>query len=142
MARPPTRPARVQPSRGAAEAPPAAGADRPLRPRLRILLGAAIAIGPGKADLLDAIDRAGSISAAARELGMSYRRAWQLADVMNRSFRQRVIEAGSGGRQGGGARLSPFGREVLARYRAMEAKAARSIAGDMRSFQRLLSDQG
>lgn len=111
-----------------------------MQPRLRILLGAAIAIGPGKADLLDAIDRAGSISGAARELGMSYRRAWQLADVMNRSFRERLVEAGTGGRQGGGARLSPFGREVLARYRAMETKAARSIAGDMRQFRRLMGD--
>jgi molybdate transport system regulatory protein len=112
-----------------------------LQPRLRILLGAAIAIGPGKADLLDAIDRCGSISGAARELGMSYRRAWQLADVMNRAFRERLVEAGSGGRQGGGARLSPFGREVLSRYRAMETKAAKSVAGDIRSFRRLLADR-
>jgi molybdate transport system regulatory protein len=112
-----------------------------LQPRLRILLGAAIAIGPGKADLLDAIDRCGSISGAARELGMSYRRAWQLADVMNRAFRERLVEAGSGGRQGGGARLSPFGREVLSRYRAMEIKAAKSVAGDIRSFRRLLADR-
>lgn len=118
----------------------AAAPERPPRPRLRILLGAAIAIGPGKADLLDAIDRTGSISAAARELGMSYRRAWQLADVMNRSFLERVVEAGTGGRRGGGARLSPFGREVLARYRAMEAKAARSIAPEMRRFLRLLAE--
>ncbi len=133
MARSPSRPSR----QAAAPAPTAANASQP---RLRILLGAAIALGPGKADLLDAIDRAGSISGAARELGMSYRRAWQLADVMNRSFRERLVEAGTGGRQGGGARLSPFGREVLARYRAMEAKAARCIAGDMRQFRRLLAD--
>lgn len=133
MARAPSRPSRRA-------APPAPKAANELQPRLRILLGAAIAIGPGKADLLDAIDRAGSISGAARELGMSYRRAWQLADVMNRSFRERLVEAGTGGRQGGGARLSPFGREVLARYRAMEAKAARSIAGDMRQFRRLMGD--
>lgn len=109
------------------------------RARLRILLGAAIAIGPGKADLLEAIDRCGSISGAARELDMSYRRAWQLADVMNRSFRERLVEAGTGGKRGGGAALTPFGREVLARYRAMEAKAARSIAAEMRAFQRLLA---
>jgi molybdate transport system regulatory protein len=109
------------------------------KPRLRILLGAAIAIGPGKADLLDAIDRCGSISAAARELGMSYRRAWQLGDVMNRSFRERLVEAGTGGKRGGGAVLTPFGREVLARYRAMEEKAAKSIAAEVRSFQRLLA---
>ena len=110
------------------------------RPRLRILLGAAIAIGPGKADLLEAIDRCGSISAAARDLGMSYRRAWQLADVMNHSFRERVVEAGTGGKRGGGARLTPLGREVLARYRAMEDKATKSVAGEMRRFRKLLSD--
>ncbi len=110
------------------------------RPRLRILLGAAIAIGPGKADLLDAIDRCGSISGAARALGMSYRRAWQLTNVMNHAFREQVVAAGSGGARGGGARLTPFGREVLDRYRAMEAKAARSVAADMRRFQRLLAD--
>jgi molybdate transport system regulatory protein len=112
-----------------------------LQPRLRILLGAAIAIGPGKADLLDAIDSTGSISGAARALGMSYRRAWQLADVMNRSFRERLVEAGTGGTHGGGAKLTPFGREVLARYRAMEAKAARSIAADMRRFRQLLAEE-
>jgi molybdate transport system regulatory protein len=64
-----------------------------------------------------------------------------LADVMNRAFRERLVEAGSGGRQGGGARLSPFGREVLSRYRAMEIKAAKSVAGDIRSFRRLLADR-
>lgn len=111
------------------------------KPRLRILLGAAIAIGPGKADLLEAIERCGSISGAARELGMSYRRAWQLADVMNRSFRERLVEAGTGGARGGGARLTPLGRNVLRRYRAMEAKAAGSVAAEMRSFRRLLADQ-
>lgn len=134
MARAPSRSSR----RSSAADPVAATA---LRPRLRVLLGAAIAIGPGKADLLDAIDRCGSISGAARELGMSYRRAWQLVDVMNRAFRERLVEAGSGGARGGGAQLSPFGREVLARYRAMEAKAAKSIAGDLRSFRRLLADR-
>lgn len=111
------------------------------KPRLRILLGATIAIGPGKADLLEAIDRCGSISAAARELGMSYRRAWQLTDVMNRSFREKLIEAGTGGARGGGARLTSLGREVLARYRAMEEKAAKSIAAEVRSFRKLLADQ-
>ncbi|GIK96524.1 MAG: ModE family transcriptional regulator [Alphaproteobacteria bacterium] len=111
------------------------------RPRLRILLGAAVAIGPGKADLLEAIDRCGSISAAARELGMSYRRAWQLADIMNRSFRERLVEAGTGGARGGGARLTPLGRDVLRRYRAMERKAAESVAADIRSFRRLLAEE-
>ncbi len=108
------------------------------QPQLRILLGSAIAVGPGKADLLEAIDRCGSISGAARSLGMSYRRAWLLADTMNRCFRQDLVAAAPGGRRGGGAVLTPLGRDVLARYRRMEAKAQRSLAPEMRSFRRLM----
>ncbi|WP_119458484.1 LysR family transcriptional regulator [Rhodospirillaceae bacterium SYSU D60014] len=107
-------------------------------PRLRILLGSAIAIGPGKADLLEAIDRCGSISAAARAMDMSYRRAWLLTDTMNRCFRDDLVAAAPGGRRGGGAALTPLGREVLDRYRQMEAKAAASLADEMASFQGLL----
>lgn len=108
-------------------------------PRLRILLGADIAIGPGKADLLDAIAATGSISAAARRMRMSYRRAWLLVDTMNRSFRRPLVEAGSGGRHGGGARLTSAGIEVLHRYRLMERKAARAVVGEMRGLRRLLA---
>jgi len=108
------------------------------QPRLRVLLGSAIAVGPGKADLLEAIDRCGSISAAARSLGMSYRRAWLLADTMNRCFREDLIAAAPGGRRGGGAALTPLGRQVLDRYRRMEAKAQKTLAGEIRSFRRLL----
>jgi molybdate transport system regulatory protein len=109
-------------------------------PRLRVLLGAATAIGPGKADLLDAIDEAGSISGAAKRMGMSYRRAWLLVDSMNSCFRAPLVASARGGRGGGGARLTPTGREVLARYRAMEAKAAETLAGDMVEFSALLRD--
>ncbi|MFZ5574861.1 MAG: winged helix-turn-helix domain-containing protein [Pseudomonadota bacterium] len=108
-------------------------------PRLRILLGTEIAIGPGKADLLDAIARSGSISAAAREMNMSYRRAWLLVDTMNRCFRSPLVEAAKGGSGGGGARITELGLDVLARYRAMEVKAAASVADEMRAFTRLLS---
>lgn len=111
------------------------------KPRLRVLLGAEIAVGPGKADLLDAIERTGSISAAAREMAMSYRRAWLLIDAMNRSFRTPLVEASKGGTGGGGARLTVLGREVLARYRSLEAKAAASIAPELRAFLRLLADR-
>ena len=107
-------------------------------PRLRILLGAAIAIGPGKADLLAAIARTGSISAAARTLAMSYRRAWMLVDTMNRCFRYPLVVAGTGGRHGGGAKLTPTGVNALARYRTMEKLAARALKGEMRGFRRLL----
>ncbi len=109
------------------------------RPRLRILLGAEIAIGPGKANLLDALLRTGSISAAAREMDMSYRRAWLLVDTMNRSFRAPLVETSKGGAGGGGAQVTALGRDVLARYRAMEIQAAASIAGEMRAFSKLLS---
>lgn len=108
------------------------------KPRLRILLGADIAIGPGKADLLDALARTGSISAAAREMGMSYRRAWLLVDTMNSCFRRPMVETVTGGQGGGGACVTAFGLEVLARYRAMETRAAAAVASEMRAFSRLL----
>ncbi len=111
---------------------------QPVRPRLRVLLGSSIAIGPGKADLLEAIARAGSISAAAREMGLSYRRAWLLVEAMNKAFREPLVEAAAGGRGGGGARITARGRDVLRRYRAMEAKAAASVAAEMAVFSRLL----
>lgn len=108
------------------------------KPRLRILLGAAIAMGSGKAELLEAIARTGSISAAAREMGMSYRRAWTLVETMNRSFRSPLVGAAIGGSGGGGARLSAAGEEALRRYRAMEEKAAASVAREMAEFAELL----
>lgn len=113
--------------------------DKRIKPKLRILLGAEIAIGPGKADLLDAVARTGSISAAAREMGMSYRRAWLLVDTMNRCFKRPLVEASKGGSGGGGARITEQGLDVLARYRAMELKAAASVAAEMRAFTKLLA---
>jgi molybdate transport system regulatory protein len=80
-------------------------------------------MGPGKADLLEAIGRTGSISAAARAMEMSYRRAWLLVDVMNRSFREPLVHSAVGGTRGGGAQLTGAGARVLARFRAMEAAA-------------------
>jgi molybdate transport system regulatory protein len=113
--------------------------NKRIKPKLRILLGAEIAIGPGKADLLDAVARTGSISAAAREMGMSYRRAWLLVDTMNRCFKAPLVAASKGGSGGGGARITELGLDVLARYRAMELKAAASVAAEMREFTRLLA---
>lgn len=112
-----------------------------LEPRLRVLLGPAIAIGPGKAALLEAIAESGSIAAAGRRMGMSYRRAWYLVKTMNACFRQPLVEATKGGVQGGGAQLTPTGREVLARYRAMEAHAAEAVAAEIREFRRFLADE-
>ena len=110
------------------------------KPRLRVLLGAAISIGPGKVDLLDAIARTGSISAAARGMGMSYRRAWTLVETMNASFRKPLVISAVGGRGGGGAQLTETGREVIRRYRAMEEKAAKSVTSELGAFARLMSD--
>lgn len=107
--------------------------------RLRISQGEDIAVGPGKVDLLEAIDAGGSITAAAKALGMSYRRAWLLVDTMNRCFRGPVVEAGAGGTRGGGARLTPLGREVVCRYRAIEAKAAKAAAADLAALTGLLA---
>lgn len=102
------------------------------------MLGSATAIGPGKADLLGLIDETGSISAAAREMGMSYRRAWKLVESMNAAFRDPLVEAVVGGRGGGGARVTDAGHDVLRRYRAMEDKAADSVAADLDAFGDLL----
>ena len=113
--------------------------SRPLIPKIRILIGAVVAIGPGRADLLAAIARTGSISAAAREMGMSYRRAWLLVDAINSAFRRPLVEALTGGRSGGGARVTELGTEVLRRYRAMEGKAARAVAPDLRRLGRFIS---
>lgn len=90
--------------------------------RLRLHHGEDIAFGPGKADLLEAIVATGSISSGAAKIGMSYRRAWLLVETMNRCFAEPLVSAARGGAQGGGATLTATGREVLDRYRAMQAE--------------------
>ena len=114
-------------------------AGRTPKPQIRILFRKAIAMGPGKAELLQAIERTGSISAAAREMDMSYRRAWLLVDTMNQSFKQVLVSTETGGQRGGGARVTEFGHEVLARYLAMESKAANAVAGEMAEFVKLMA---
>lgn len=98
----------------------------PLRLKLQLICGDRFAMGPGKADLLDAIDREGSISGAGRALGMSYRRAWLLVDEMNRCFAERLVETLSGGGRERGARLTGEGRAVLAAYRTLMVEAAKA----------------
>jgi molybdate transport system regulatory protein len=112
-----------------------------LIPKIRILVGAVVAMGPGKADLLESIARSGSISAAARGMGMSYRRAWLLVEDMNKAFRRPVVDTLTGGDGGGGARLTELGEDALRRYRAMEASAARAVAAELRGFSQLLRPQ-
>jgi len=89
--------------------------------RFRIDFESGEAIGPGKVDLLEKIDESGSISAAARNLGMSYRRAWQLLESLNSSFRQPVATTSKGGKGGGGAIITPLGQELIRTYRTFEA---------------------
>jgi molybdate transport system regulatory protein len=88
--------------------------------RLRIDFGPTASIGPGKVALLEHIDRVGSLSQAARELGLSYRRAWQLLDDLNHSFTEPVASASVGG---GGVQLSAFGKALIAAYRDVEHAA-------------------
>lgn len=102
-----------------------------ITPRLRFKLGSVILLGPGKTDLLQAIDRTGSISAAARAMGMSYKRAWQLVDEMNRHLSEPVVVTAFGGSHGGGAHLTAFGQEVLARYLHMLTSLEASLAEDI-----------
>ena len=101
---------------------------------LRVLAGDFPAMGPGKARLITLIADTGSISAAAREMGMSYRRAWQLVEALNKSFSEPVVLTAVGGRRGGGAMVTGFGRRVVERYRGMEAKASAAIAADLEKF--------
>lgn len=96
-----------------------------LKLKLQLVCGDGFALGPGKADLLDAIAREGSISAAGRALGMSYRRAWLLVDEMNRCFAERLVETLAGGGRERGARLTATGRDALIAYRTLEEEAAR-----------------
>jgi molybdate transport system regulatory protein len=106
--------------------------------RLRILLGRDIAVGPGKADLLEGIRETGSIAAAGRRLGMSYKRAWSLIDTMNGCFSKPLVEAVKGGKSGGGARLTPLGEDVLVRYRRMQRETGRAVARDLASLARVM----
>ena len=90
-----------------------------LKIKIQIYCGAEIAMGPGKADLLDAIKAEGSISGAGRKLGMSYRRTWLLVDAMNRCWEQPLVETAAGGSHGGGAQVTVLGEQVLGHYRAL-----------------------
>jgi len=91
-----------------------------LKLKIQIMRGDEIAMGPGKADLLDAIEQTGSISAAGRALGMSYRRCWMLVEVMNRCWSAPLVETSAGGTKGGGAKVTDMGQNVLGHYRALQ----------------------
>ena len=97
---------------------------------LRLDFGPGRAIGHGKIRLLEAVRDHGSISAAGRSMGMSYRRAWLLVDALNRLFETPVVETKHGGSAGGGAELTPFGHQVVQQYRTIEVKAHEAVAGE------------
>lgn len=106
---------------------------------LRVDLDSTHLLGPGKIRLLESIEEHGSISAGGRALGMSYRRAWLLIDELNGLFRERVVTTQQGGRSGGGAGVTPFGRDLIRRYRAMEAEAAVALAPQLKGLRAALA---
>lgn len=112
-----------------------------MTPRLtfRLILGDDIALGPGKVQLLEAIQGTGSIAAAGREMGMSYKRAWHLVDTMNRCFVSPLVETSKGGPHGGGARLTPRALEVIALYRHLETRARKATEADLAVLSRHLA---
>lgn len=107
--------------------------------RLRVYRDDGIALGPGKIALLEAIADTGSISAAARQLGMSYRRAWLLVDEVNRMLHPTAVNTATGGARGGGAALTPLGQRLVKHYRAVEEVARAAAAADIRALTRLLA---
>ena len=107
--------------------------------RQRIYRDDTIAIGPGKIAVLEAVAETGSISAAARLLGMSYRRAWMLIDEMNQTLASPAVNTAAGGSRGGGTALTPVGEDIVKRYRAIENAARLATAADVRALTRLLA---
>lgn len=111
----------------------------PLKVKVQLYAGEERALGPGRADVLAAIEREGSISAAGRSLGMSYRFAWSLVESMNHTFAEPLVEAAPGGRHGGGAALTDAGRRALAAYRALESQIMAGAAGErLEELERML----
>jgi molybdate transport system regulatory protein len=105
-----------------------------------VLFGAVFPLGPGKAALIEAVGRTGSISGAAREMGMSYARAWKLINATNACFKEPLVATSTGGAGGGGAHVTDNGFEVLRRYRDIEIKAVNAIEEEVRDLSGYLSD--
>jgi molybdate transport system regulatory protein len=109
---------------------------------IRIDLPTGDRIGPGKIALLEAIEATGSISAAARSLGMSYRRAWLLVEEVNKALREPAVAAAMGGRRGGGAIVTPTGARIVSLYRAIETQARAAAGGEFRAMGKLIRQGG
>ncbi len=117
-----------------------AGDDAPrLRLRMRVMLGEAIAVGPGKIALLEALQRTHSINGAAKRLGMSYRRAWLLIDELNAALTEPAVRSATGGAHGGGSELTAVGEELVRLYRAIEQHAQQACADDIARLLGLLA---
>ena len=111
------------------------------KPRIRVLLGDAASLGPGKIELIDAIEKAGSISGAAKMMNMSYRRAWNLVDSINHDFTEEIIITSVGGKGGGGAIVTELGLEIIQRYRQLESKALDSVLEELEQFGQYLAQK-
>ncbi|MEP6768541.1 MAG: LysR family transcriptional regulator [Acidobacteriota bacterium] len=110
-----------------------------VRPRIRVTRAGEILLGPGKADLLDAIRRSGRLRGAADELGMSYMRAWKLVQMLNRGFREPLVHTERGGAGHGKTALTPMGESVLSLYRAMESSSRAAIRPAWKRMRSLLA---
>jgi molybdate transport system regulatory protein len=106
------------------------------RLKISVVFKSGARIGPGKVKLLECVRDTGSISAAAREMAMSYKRAWLLLDSMNQAFAEPVVTGAPGGRRGGGATLTPFGRALLDRYKHIEKMATEAARSDLAALTR------
>lgn len=111
-----------------------------IRPRLRVMVGRNIALGPGKVQLLELLQKTGSITRAAREMDMSYMRAWTLIRTMNRCFKEPIVVSTHGGAHGGGgATLTETGRKALALYKQMDAKCLAAVSPAQKQLDNLLN---
>ena len=116
--------------------------SRMARLKLTLALDSGARLGPGKAALLESVRATGSIAAAARAMGMDYKRAWLLVDSLNQAFQTPVVERVTGGPGGGGATLTAFGEELLARYRRLETAATELAVEGRRAVMRRCSGAG
>ena len=107
--------------------------------RMRVYRDGSIAIGPGRIALLEAIDEAGSISGAARQLKMSYRRAWLLVNETNNALKQPAVSSSEGGVSGGGSQLTETGRALIQHYRKIEKEAAQAAQSHIDALTALIA---
>jgi len=115
-------------------------AERPF-PRLRIMVRPGLVLGPGKVELLETIERTGSISAAGREMGMSYRRAWLLVSALNEMFGRTLVTTSPGGAGGGGAQVTEFGHAVADAYRRADERSNAAIREEFARIGHIMNDE-